>query len=409
MPGVPSGRACANCRRRRQKCDYAKPTCSRCARLGVACVGSGQRRFLFIDQKCARRPNSGVSSDGSVASTPCSSLQSSLPGPRSEADVLVGCFVDMIQPSTDRRFNLASTYGDFLQNVPQRLGSNTALDVAAQALVASHRDFAVRRPVTPDSLAKYSDAIRALTQSAVEMLRARQSVHITEEFEIGLHTYLHGPVLVQSLFNRTMRLSPTKFEALSRVLAIDKKAPGSSTLVLLFQIPALLQRGRTVMQGVADREAFVTELASTYGALQTSASIVYSKFMTGPSTERKFTGPYGFCLAYSCIFNCMMRAVEPDNSALLSEGETLVRATFDLVPEAQRNRPLGAAHMMLNLSAAWLCASARERPVLYALLGDFGWDFDRDARAVWPLELLEDLLCDVKFKTDPEVVLAQAA
>lgn len=79
--------------------------------------------------------------------------------------MLVGCFVDMIQPSSDRRFNLASTYGDFLENVPQRLGSNTALDVAAQALVASHRDFAVRRPVTPDSLAKYSDAIRALTQS----------------------------------------------------------------------------------------------------------------------------------------------------------------------------------------------------------------------------------------------------
>lgn len=70
----------------------------------------------------------------------------------------------MIKPSTDRRFNLAWTYGEFLQNVPSRLGSNKALDVAAEALVASHRDFSLRRPVTPDNLAKYSDAIKALTR-----------------------------------------------------------------------------------------------------------------------------------------------------------------------------------------------------------------------------------------------------
>ncbi|OAA59427.1 Fungal transcriptional regulatory protein [Cordyceps fumosorosea ARSEF 2679] len=451
MPGVPSGRACENCRRRRQKCDYAKPTCSRCVRLGVECVGSGQRRFLFIDQKCARRQNAASqSTEGSAKSTPSSSssLLSLSPCPSGEADALVGSFAEMIRPSTDRRFNLAWTYGEFLQSVPQRLGSSNALDVAAQALVASHRDFAVRRPVTLESLAKYSDAIKALTESisnpitshsleticavvlltmcqnlsglglqhltshcqgAVQMLRARQSYHITDDFEMGLHSYLHGPVLVQSLFNRAMRLSPAKFEALSEVLAINKKSPGSSTLVLLFRIPALLQRGRAVMQGQVDREAFITDLSMIYNTVQNAASIVYSKYMAGPATESKYTGPYGFCLAFCCFFNCMLRAVDPDNASLREEARTLVQNTFDLLPEAQRNRPLGAAHMMLNFNAAWLCAEDEDvRHRLHALLGEFSWDFRRDAHTMWRLGHLETLLCDFQFKTDPGVVLQHA-
>ncbi len=204
-----------------------------------------------------------------------------------------------------------------------------------------------------------------------------------------------------------MRLSPSKFNALSRVLVIDKKSPGSSILVLLFQIPALLQRGRTVLQGFADREAFLTELSSIYNTLQTAKSFLYSKYMMVPSTESKRTSPFGFCLAFSCIFNCMLRGVDPSNGQLLMEAEDLVKDTLNLVPEAQLNRPLGAAHMMLNLSTAWVCAKdEHERQSLHALLGDFGWDFGRDSDAMWPMEDHEALLCDLQFRTDPEVVLA---
>ncbi|KAJ6783723.1 hypothetical protein PWT90_05473 [Aphanocladium album] len=448
MPGVPSGRACDNCRRRRQKCDYLKPTCSRCARLGAECVGSGQRRFLFIDRKCARRQNIGQIFDQSAAPTPTSSLISLSPCPSNEGDTLASSFLSMIGPSTDRRFNLVWTYGAFLQNVPQRLGHNTALDVAAQALVASHRDFSLRRPVTADSLVKYSDAIRALTRSindpatshsletvcavllltmcqnlsglglehltshcqgAVQMLRIRQKYHMVDEFEMDLHTYLHGPVLVQSLFNSSMRLSPLKFKELSQVLFANKDAPGASTLALLFHIPDLLQRGRMVVQGFADRDTFLAELSAIYEGLQKAKLFVHDKFMTGPSTETKYTGPYGFCLAFSCIFNCMMRGVEPDNEKLLSEADGLVKDTFDLAPEAQKNRPLGAAHMMLNFSAAWLCARFEgERQMLYLMLEDFSWDFRRDAHSMWPLEDLEAMQCDLQYRTNPKVVLAHA-
>ncbi|PQK16514.1 hypothetical protein BB8028_0006g08340 [Beauveria bassiana] len=449
MPGVPSGRACENCRRRRQKCDYAKPTCSRCAHLGVECIGSGQRRFVFIDQKCARRRVLGRKSVASVASTTSSSLQSLSACSSNDAYVLINSFVEMIRPSTARRFNLAWTYGTFLEKVPQRLGSNEALDVAANALVASHRDFATRRPVTPDSLAKYSNAIKALTQSlddptesrsleticavilltmcqnlsglglqhlnshcqgAVQMLHLRQTSSPIAEFELDLHTYLQGPVLVQSLFNRSMRLAPSKFEALSRVLAINEDLPGSAILILLFRIPSLMRHGRAVLHGCANRDAFMAELSSTFITLRKAASLVYSKYMMGPSTESKHTGPYGFCLAFSCIFNCMLRGVEPNNHQLLQEAAKLVKDTCDLAFQAQMNRPLGAAHMTLNLSTAWLCANdEHERQMLHTLLGDFNWDFCRDIHVTWSVEDLETLICDIQFKTDPEVVLAHAA
>lgn len=100
-----------------------------------------------------------------MVTSPASALQLLSPCPSSDTDVLVHSFLSMIGPTTDCKFNLMWTYGGFLQKVPQRLGCNTALDVAAQALVASHRDFSLRRPVTPGCLAKYSDAIQALTRS----------------------------------------------------------------------------------------------------------------------------------------------------------------------------------------------------------------------------------------------------
>lgn len=207
-----------------------------------------------------------------------------------------------------------------------------------------------------------------------------------------------------------MRLSPSKFNALSQVLVIEKDSPGSSILALLFQIPALLQRGRAVPQDFADREAFVTELSSIYNALQTAKSFLYYKYMIVPSAESKHTGPFGFCLAFSCIFNCMLRGVDPGNGQLLLEAEDLVKDTLNLVPEVQSSRPLGASHMMLNLSTAWVCAKdEHERHLLHTLLGDFSWDFGRDADSMWPIEDHETLLCDLQFRTDPKVVLAHAA
>ena len=62
MPGVPKSRGCNNCLRQKKKvqgplfdiitnwheqCDQQKPACSRCTRLEIPCVGSGERKYVF--------------------------------------------------------------------------------------------------------------------------------------------------------------------------------------------------------------------------------------------------------------------------------------------------------------------------------------------------------------------------
>ncbi|KAM0240718.1 hypothetical protein ACHAP5_007923 [Fusarium lateritium] len=47
MPGVPKSRGCNDCLKQKKKCDQAKPACSRCARLAIPCVGSGEQKYVF--------------------------------------------------------------------------------------------------------------------------------------------------------------------------------------------------------------------------------------------------------------------------------------------------------------------------------------------------------------------------
>lgn len=64
----------------------------------------------------------------------------------------------------DTRHNLAWNFGDFIYDVPRWLGSNAALDAAADALVASHSHFCRTRYSNANELCleKYSRALRAL-------------------------------------------------------------------------------------------------------------------------------------------------------------------------------------------------------------------------------------------------------
>ncbi|KAK8043369.1 hypothetical protein PG993_005799 [Apiospora rasikravindrae] len=135
MPGVPSGRACDACRQQKKKCDTSTPSCSRCRRLSLECVGSGPRRYLFIDQKCPRRrrrpgPQPQRQQEAAAAVGWGQAIIVAPPLPRTEAQTLTGAFVSTIAPSTGIGFNLLRTYGPFLDLVSPRLGpGNAALDV----------------------------------------------------------------------------------------------------------------------------------------------------------------------------------------------------------------------------------------------------------------------------------------
>ncbi|UZP41611.1 hypothetical protein NXS19_009427 [Fusarium pseudograminearum] len=60
MPGVPKSRGCNNCLKQKKKCDQQKPVCSRCARLNIACQGSGERKYVFKSVSFTKLRNAGL-------------------------------------------------------------------------------------------------------------------------------------------------------------------------------------------------------------------------------------------------------------------------------------------------------------------------------------------------------------
>lgn len=254
MPGVP-GRGCDECRRQKKGCDRATPTCSRCARLGLQCVGSGKQRFRFEDRKCPRRrPHSSSSSSTAVIVNSKDAITHQGPAfqaclvyhtPRTGTDIIISAFIDIIKPSAttkqiDCRYNLAWMYGPFLNAIPQRLGRNEALDAASQALIQAHTELCSRLPFSIAALNKYFHAIEKLRLSldcpstahsietlsaailllicqtlngsdkqhftshcigAVQILSARDYFNWQDDFERNLVLSLRGPLLMYGLLH----------------------------------------------------------------------------------------------------------------------------------------------------------------------------------------------------------------
>ena len=147
------------------------------------------------------------------------------PHPSNALTVLSQAFVRAIHPSTDIRWNLAWMYGGFLRDVPPRLGTNEALDTAADAVISMHSDFCVTRKLSVQALSKYGRALNTLhtylddpvkaastdTLCAVTILLLCQ-VHNSPNYGMGLLLTMDRdfyPAMVKS--NRAMQRGLHRF------------------------------------------------------------------------------------------------------------------------------------------------------------------------------------------------------
>lgn len=169
------------------QCDSARYPCSRCRRLNIPCIGLGQQRYKFMNDTQSSdsdsvtpnsprraRPSSQVSRERSTqasAATPVVFWSLSNDHTRR-----VGAFVDKIKPSTGVKFNLAWTFGNYLVDVPARLGTNDALDKAADAVLTALERFSFSGTpgqMTPRMLEKYTLALAALRTSLDDSVAAK--------------------------------------------------------------------------------------------------------------------------------------------------------------------------------------------------------------------------------------------
>ncbi|KAJ5650673.1 transcriptional regulator family: Fungal Specific TF [Penicillium longicatenatum] len=202
MPGVPTGRACDGCRKQKKKCDEKQPACSRCIRLKITCVGSGQQRFKFQQDKrfafaVSSRPQvQKMDSDSPEAISNASEFVSIVAMPTkpepmhirlppdsptatltNDLSSLANRFIKTINPSTDLRYNLWWTFGAYLEDIPRRLGTNEALDRSIEALTTAHAGFCSvhRQGATVEALASYAQALKTLRIYLDDRVHARSS------------------------------------------------------------------------------------------------------------------------------------------------------------------------------------------------------------------------------------------
>jgi hypothetical protein len=182
MPGVPSGRGCEGCRKQKkkvchrrrssrdmtaklEKCDQRRPDCSRCLRLEISCVGAGERRYKFITN---HDPTILPARDDTLK--PASIVVMS----HSATELLVASMIQTMNPATDLKFDLAWSFGPFLELVPQRLGRNAALDAAAKAIIAAHSSYCFSsHRASPNVLLDYSRALSHLRFALNEIVTAQ--------------------------------------------------------------------------------------------------------------------------------------------------------------------------------------------------------------------------------------------
>jgi hypothetical protein len=173
MPGVPSGRACEACRKQKKKCDEVQPTCSRCQRVGITCVGSGARRVRWsIETTNHTRGRGTISTSTTIVRTASSTPDYEAPlvrrisrSPSNSQTILTMTLIDKVHLTTDSdlRYNLTWAFGNFIQDVPRRLGKNAALDAAATSLALSHVRYSTgRRDAAPEEIKAYINALKVL-------------------------------------------------------------------------------------------------------------------------------------------------------------------------------------------------------------------------------------------------------
>ncbi|CAG8056104.1 unnamed protein product [Penicillium nalgiovense] len=316
----------------------------------------------------------------------------------------------------------------FVEDVPRRLGSNEALDRAADALITAHASFCTRQPVRAEALAKYSHALKTLrvylddplqasasstlcavmillicqtfignpgamvsghAQGAASILHARKNFGPRDDFERKLFLSLRGSVLFEGLYNDAIDLSPEEWDALVEN-DYDKNEPEGQILRCLARAPVLMKRGKRAIRDGEDLTLLTMEVRPIYEKCKSildqlkARTVEYETSELGTMTETfiarilraHYLRTHGIGLAITIFFNCILQALDPSDYSCMMETRSLVEDTLVHAQESNVYRPVGAGYVIMCLSAAWaVTADPQLRLMVEATLIDYHGDF----------------------------------
>ncbi|KAL6923081.1 hypothetical protein FSHL1_000331 [Fusarium sambucinum] len=154
MPGTPSSLGCDGCRRQKKRCDQAKPTCGRCRRVGISCVGNGVKRWKF---------HSSFQSENSNGQSLVSSPRRS----PSNAQTRISSSLVHILQTEDCRFDIRAFGGKLIPELVAQVGYNAALDSCVAAMVTLYRSQQCPS-LRVEGLTHYGEALAATSKTIVD-------------------------------------------------------------------------------------------------------------------------------------------------------------------------------------------------------------------------------------------------
>ncbi|KAF1808733.1 hypothetical protein P152DRAFT_443078 [Eremomyces bilateralis CBS 781.70] len=407
MPGVPSSRACDACRKQRKKCDQQRPACSRCARLQVACVGAGKQRFKFAENRTIDRLESHTPSTNP---SPCRSPEAAAlvvpASPSNRLTLVTSAFLSTLRV-TDIRYD-PTAYGEFLTEIPRRLGANAALDASVHAFSVGFPQI-YSHEKSPEVVESYFRALAALRTSLdrpseassintlcaiymmiicqawmgdcmltghgellSQILRTIACKKWDDEFDHQLLVTLCIPVILESIGNPKIQVQPWLDQLVNRH---DQAIPMKS--MRLSQLAKIQQFLNDPYAHEADIRIAYQHSGFDLHKIREVIIPRITKTDYPVKTRSRFQAFHSVLLAYAVILNNILRrCFEPYNLILAAEGEALVGDIIALAEDGAQYRPLGSSGMPISLMAAWALAKGTDRQTrLEELLTEYKSDF----------------------------------
>ena len=358
--------------------------------------------------------------------------------------VLTNALIGKLNASDDLAYHLGWTYGDFLEDIPRRIGTNEALDAAVASLVTAHSYFGSRRSMNnitlPDAktLQKYSHALTALRiyldnpararetetlcavmlllicqsllgaddgrwdstvhgEGAARILKARAFFRTKDPFEHKLILTLRGPVLFESLINPRIYFNSEE-SAILTPNGLDEAIPGAQMMRCLAYVPDLMYRGRIALREqeqehilhvlietrrhYAILQAVSRRLHSYISAIEQPPKGISQSASSHDKARASCQRSYGLSISICIIFNRILKALDMNNTELDVEAKHFCDSILVLANQATIYRPLGASYIVLCLIAAW-CGSTDEitRVAVEETLKDYRSDFAGESTA----------------------------
>ncbi|RMY23376.1 hypothetical protein D0867_02094 [Hortaea werneckii] len=322
-----------------------------------------------------KRPSNGSTVVGLITANPRQSDRSVVHRtPGNGMSLQLSAYLSTIKPSVNFRQNLAWNYGAFLEEIPQRLGKNKALDAAVAALVSAHSNVCCKRKATPQTLVKYSLALEALKSSldcvheasSSETLCAIMVLLICQNF-LGVPAgQWTGHCEVEGIFNLAIHFTDDEWRRIVELdVSYESEAVEGKVLRHLASIPGLMQQAKKLSM---ERHVVIVEAQSHLAAIDNLMKKTRNQLLRVEADEdcpRSLVASmihaaamraYGFCLAGALIMHHMIRCLDINNATSALESAALVDESLQLAEKANTYTPFASAHMHFVLAAAYMNA-----------------------------------------------------